>query len=54
MSKYMIAYLGWVAGTLAMTGIGLAWYRHVEGIGIRELASRLNATDDTEATGTDG
>lgn len=50
MRKYMIAYAGWVVGTLTMTGAALAWYRHVENIGIREMASRLRATDATEAT----
>lgn len=50
MRKYVIAYAGWVVGTLTMTGVALAWYKHVEQIGLGELASRLRATDDTEAT----
>lgn len=50
MRKYVIAYMAWIVGVLAMAGAALAWYRYVEGIGMRELASRLRATDDTEAT----
>lgn len=52
MNRYLIAYLGWLAGTLVMAGIALGWYRRVEGIGLDEVASKLagRATDATEAT----
>jgi hypothetical protein len=51
----MVAYLGWVAGTLMMSGVALAWYRKVEEIGWKELSSRIRTTTiipeaDTEVT----
>lgn len=51
-NKYIIAYLGWVAGTLLMSGVALAWYRKVEDIGWREVGARFrtDATGDTEDT----
>lgn len=58
-NKYLIAYLGWVAGTLMMSGIAVVWYRKVEEIGWREFGSRMRvtthdttmpATEATEAT----
>jgi hypothetical protein len=52
MTKYVYAYLGWLAGVLAMTAAAVAWYAHVEKIGARELASRLRGTEDTEVTET--
>lgn len=53
MQKYIIAYLAWLLGVLCMAGAALAWYRHVEQIGLRELAARMAATDAPEATDTE-
>lgn len=50
MNRYVIAYIGWLIGTLGMAAAALAWYKRVEQIGIRELASRMTATDAPEAT----
>jgi hypothetical protein len=53
MRKYVTAYALWFAAVLAMAVVAIGWYRHVEEIGLRELASRLRATDDPEATEAD-
>lgn len=50
MKKYVTAYALWFLGVLAMAAVAAAWYRYVEDIGVRELASRLRATDATDAT----
>lgn len=45
MRKYVIAYGAWLAGVLTMAAIALAWYRHVEDIGLRELGARVRVPD---------
>ena len=42
MRKYVYAYAAWLAGVLTMAALAVAWYRHVEGIGLREVARRLH------------
>lgn len=56
MQKYVLLYVAWLAGVLAMAGIAAVWYKRVEEIGLREMAERAfgTATDDTEATGLNG
>lgn len=58
MRKYVAAYAVWLAAVLAGAAVAIAWYKRVEEIGYRELASRLRPDDATEATeateGTDG
>lgn len=57
MQKYVLLYVAWLAGVLAMAGIAAVWYKRVEEIGIREMADRAfrpAATDDTEDTGLSG
>lgn len=49
MRHYVIAYASWLAGVLTMAVIALAWYRHVEQVGIRELAARLQPDASTDA-----
>lgn len=51
MRKYLVAYGAWLVGVLTMAGIALAWYRHVEGIGLRDLAERVNGPDETPDDG---
>jgi len=57
MNRYVLMYVGWLAGVLAMSAIAVVWYRHVEGIGYGELADRMrtrggatDAPEDTEWT----
>jgi hypothetical protein len=48
MQKYLIAYGAWLAGVLTMAGIALAWYKHVERIGVTELAARMAERTETD------
>lgn len=50
MRKYVAAYAAWLIAVLAMAAVATAWYKRVEQIGYRELASRLRTTEATEAT----
>lgn len=52
MKRYLLAYAAWLGAVLVMAGIALAWYRHVEEIGWRELGARLT-NDDAGNTSND-
>lgn len=55
MRHYSLMYVGWIAGVITMAAVAVAWYRHVEAIGLRALADRMtedHATGATEATET--
>lgn len=45
MRNYALMYLGWLLGVLAMAAIAAVWYKHVEEIGISELADHFRAPD---------
>lgn len=45
MKRYLAAYAGWLAFVFIAGGIAVAWYRHVEQIGLMELVERMNDTD---------
>lgn len=56
MTRYMLMYAAWLAGVLTMAAVAVAWYKHVEEIGLQELGDRLTqtpATGDTEDTETE-
>lgn len=48
MRKYVMAYGVWLAGVLTMAAVALAWYRHVEQIGLRELAARMTTPESPQ------
>lgn len=54
MKRYIIAYGAWLMGVFACAAVMLAWYKHVQEIGWRELANialarEAQAPDDVDA-----
>jgi hypothetical protein len=46
--RYTLAYLAWLVAVLAAAAGAAAWYRHVEQIGWREVASKIGEDDNGE------
>lgn len=51
MRKYLYAYAMWLTFVTAAAAVALAWYRHVEEIGLQEAAARMKSQTDTDDTG---
>lgn len=49
MHKYIAAYMAWFIAVGMMAWAALEWYKRVEEIGYRELATRLRNREATEA-----
>lgn len=51
-SKYMAAYAAYIIGMIGLATVAVAWYKHVEQIGMNELRERMrpapDATEDTD------
>lgn len=54
MTQYLRAYLLWFSFVAAAAAVAVAWYRHVEEIGLREVAERLQERDTEDTEDTDG
>ena len=45
MTQYLRAYLLWFSFVTAAAAVAVAWYRHVEEIGLKETGERLKKQD---------